>query len=44
VELTDGWYSIRAYLDPELTRHLARGRLFVGQKLRICGAKVKPQT
>ncbi|XP_074302049.1 protein BREAST CANCER SUSCEPTIBILITY 2 homolog B-like isoform X1 [Silene latifolia] len=38
LELTDGWYSIDALLDPLLSKHLAVGKLFVGQKLRICGA------
>lgn len=38
LELTDGWYSIDAQLDMLLSKHLAVGKLFVGQKLRICGA------
>ncbi|XP_045814666.1 protein BREAST CANCER SUSCEPTIBILITY 2 homolog A-like [Trifolium pratense] len=38
VELTDGWYSINAILDVPLSKQLATGRLFVGQKLRIWGA------
>ncbi|XP_058787190.1 protein BREAST CANCER SUSCEPTIBILITY 2 homolog B-like [Vicia villosa] len=38
VELTDGWYSINAILDVPLSKQLAAGRLFVGQKLRIWGA------
>lgn len=38
VELTDGWYSIDALLDPLLSKQLASGKLYVGQKLRIWGA------
>ncbi|KAF3624613.1 putative gypsy retrotransposon integrase-like protein 1-like [Capsicum annuum] len=38
VELTDGWYSIIAVLDIPLSKKLAAGKLFVGQKLRIWGA------
>ncbi|KAJ8550224.1 hypothetical protein K7X08_035710 [Anisodus acutangulus] len=38
VELTDGWYSIIAVLDILLSKKLAAGKLFVGQKLRIWGA------
>ncbi|GAV76884.1 BRCA2 domain-containing protein/BRCA-2_OB1 domain-containing protein/BRCA-2_helical domain-containing protein [Cephalotus follicularis] len=38
VELTDGWYSVDAVLDVLLTKQLAAGKLFVGQKLRIWGA------
>ncbi|XP_039009037.1 protein BREAST CANCER SUSCEPTIBILITY 2 homolog B-like isoform X2 [Hibiscus syriacus] len=38
VELTDGWYSMNAVLDVLLSKKLAAGKLFVGQKLRIWGA------
>lgn len=30
VELTDGWYSVRALLDPPLSALLASGRLRIG--------------
>ncbi|XP_057754556.1 protein BREAST CANCER SUSCEPTIBILITY 2 homolog A-like [Arachis stenosperma] len=40
VELTDGWYSVNAVLDVPLSRQLAARRLFVGQKLRIWGARL----
>ncbi|GAB2209907.1 hypothetical protein Droror1_Dr00027134 [Drosera rotundifolia] len=40
LQLTDGWYSIDAQLDMPLSRYLAAGKLFVGQKLRICGASL----
>ncbi|KAH7514694.1 hypothetical protein FEM48_Zijuj11G0117000 [Ziziphus jujuba var. spinosa] len=38
VELTDGWYSVNAVLDALLSKQLASGKMFVGQKLRIWGA------
>lgn len=39
LELTDGWYRIYAEVDPCLTRAVEKGRITVGQKLAICGAK-----
>ncbi|XP_027069863.1 protein BREAST CANCER SUSCEPTIBILITY 2 homolog B [Coffea arabica] len=38
IELTDGWYSIIALLDVLLSKKLAAGKLFIGQKLTIWGA------
>ncbi|KVI03323.1 BRCA2, oligonucleotide/oligosaccharide-binding 1 [Cynara cardunculus var. scolymus] len=38
IELTDGWYSVKGLLDGLLLKQLVAGKLFVGQKLRICGA------
>ncbi|XP_073104918.1 protein BREAST CANCER SUSCEPTIBILITY 2 homolog B isoform X2 [Elaeis guineensis] len=38
IELTDGWYSLDAFLDVLLSKQLRIGKLFVGQKLRIWGA------
>ncbi|XP_059668072.1 protein BREAST CANCER SUSCEPTIBILITY 2 homolog B-like [Cornus florida] len=38
IELTDGWYSVNALLDGLLSKELATGKIFVGQKLRIWGA------
>ncbi|KAI3474376.1 hypothetical protein Pfo_029237 [Paulownia fortunei] len=40
IELTDGWYSVKALLDELLSHKLASGKLFLGQKLRIWGAKL----
>ncbi|GER55767.1 BREAST CANCER 2 like 2A [Striga asiatica] len=34
IELTDGWYSMKALLDEPLSEKLASGKLFLGQKLR----------
>ncbi|CAM8967906.1 unnamed protein product [Rhodiola kirilowii] len=39
LELTDGWYSIDGVLDALLLKQLATGKLFVGQKLRLWGAR-----
>ncbi|WAR52130.1 hypothetical protein PtB15_1B569 [Puccinia triticina] len=38
LELSDGWYRIKAHLDPVLLRVLRRGGLRVGFKLAISGA------
>ena len=40
VELTDGWYRIRAQIDPTLKSACERGKLTVGSKLAITGARV----
>ncbi|XP_043928772.1 breast cancer type 2 susceptibility protein homolog [Protopterus annectens] len=40
VEVTDGWYSIKALLDPPLTALLHRGRLAVGYKIIVHGAEL----
>ncbi|NWZ01011.1 BRCA2 protein, partial [Loxia curvirostra] len=44
IEVTDGWYGIRALLDPPLKAFLDRRRLIVGQKIIVHGAElVGPQ-
>lgn len=40
LEITDGWYCLNAILDEALSKQLLAGKLFVGQKLRICGASL----
>ncbi|KAM9566074.1 breast cancer type 2 susceptibility protein [Guaruba guarouba] len=40
IEVTDGWYGIRALLDPPLKAFLRRGRLTVGQKIIVHGAEL----
>ncbi|KFQ20026.1 Breast cancer type 2 susceptibility protein, partial [Merops nubicus] len=40
VEVTDGWYGIRALLDPPLRAFLHRRRLTVGQKIIVHGAEL----
>lgn len=42
LELTDGWYRIHAEIDGCLTKAVDKGRITPGQKLAICGAKVRP--
>ncbi|NWR01437.1 BRCA2 protein, partial [Paradoxornis webbianus] len=45
IEVTDGWYGIRALLDPPLKAFLDRRRLTVGQKIIVHGAElVGPQS
>jgi len=40
IELTDGWYSVDAMLDAQLTSRCACGQIHVGTKLAIQGAKL----
>jgi len=40
IEVTDGWYAVSAQLDELLVEQLSRGRIFVGLKLHVCGAKL----
>ncbi|EFC49856.1 predicted protein [Naegleria gruberi] len=38
IELSDGWYSMKAKLDEQLSRYLEWCKIRIGQKLRIVGA------
>jgi len=38
VELTDGWYSILAMFDSNLSKRVTSGQISVGSKLAFCGA------
>uniref|UniRef100_UPI00358E0953 breast cancer type 2 susceptibility protein n=1 Tax=Myxine glutinosa TaxID=7769 RepID=UPI00358E0953 len=40
VEVSDGWYGLRANIDAPLSQLLRRGRLRVGQKLIVHGAEL----
>ncbi|XP_011920021.1 PREDICTED: breast cancer type 2 susceptibility protein isoform X1 [Cercocebus atys] len=40
IELTDGWYAVKAQLDPPLLAVLKNGRLTVGQKIIVHGAEL----
>lgn len=40
VELTDGWYAVKAQLDPPLSTLVQKGRLAVGQKIITHGAEL----
>jgi hypothetical protein len=40
VELSDGWHSMAADLDPALARLLHGGKLGVGAKLALCGCRL----
>jgi len=42
LELTDGWYRIRTNVDETLRRACERGKLVVGSKISVSGAKVRP--
>ncbi|KAL8286420.1 hypothetical protein RQP46_004437 [Phenoliferia psychrophenolica] len=41
LELTDGWYRIRSNVDPTLRSACERGKIVVGCKLAISGAKIE---
>ena len=40
LELTDGWYCIKATIDKAMINLVQKGRIFVGQKLCIYGAEL----
>ncbi|KAI0778800.1 hypothetical protein BD413DRAFT_511860 [Trametes elegans] len=40
LEVTDGWYRLRATVDPPLARAIRRGRICIGSKLAVSGAKL----
>ncbi|OCF62208.1 hypothetical protein L486_01875 [Kwoniella mangroviensis CBS 10435] len=41
LDLTDGWYRIKAQIDACLQRAVTKGRLAVGRKIAISGAKLE---
>ncbi|ODO08518.1 hypothetical protein L198_00248 [Cryptococcus wingfieldii CBS 7118] len=41
LDLTDGWYHIRAQIDDCLRRAVEKGRICVGRKLAVTGAKLE---
>ncbi|OWZ37873.1 breast cancer 2 susceptibility protein [Cryptococcus neoformans c45] len=41
LELTDGWYCINAQIDDCLKRAVVKGKIVVGRKLAITGAKLQ---
>lgn len=40
LEVTDGWYRLRALIDQPLARALRKGKLRQGQKIIVVGASV----
>ncbi|XP_038618082.1 breast cancer type 2 susceptibility protein isoform X2 [Tachyglossus aculeatus] len=40
VQVTDGWYALKALLDPPLLALLQAGKLMVGQKIVLFGAEL----
>jgi breast cancer 2 susceptibility protein len=41
IELTDGWYRIRTASDKTLARAVKKGKLAVGRKIAVAGARVR---
>jgi breast cancer 2 susceptibility protein len=40
LEVTDGWYRLRARIDLAMARAVRRGVIRVGRKIGVAGAKV----
>lgn len=40
LEVTDGWYRLRARIDAPLARALRKGKIKIGRKIAVAGAKV----
>jgi hypothetical protein len=40
LEVTDGWYRLRAQIDGSLVRAVKKGVLRVGRKIGVAGARV----
>lgn len=40
VEVTDGWYLLRAQIDLSMTNALKKGKLRVGRKIAVVGSRV----
>jgi hypothetical protein len=40
LEVTDGWYRLKAQVDESLARAVRKGTLRVGRKIGIAGARV----
>ncbi|WVW86946.1 hypothetical protein I302_109002 [Kwoniella bestiolae CBS 10118] len=41
LELTDGWYRIKTQIDESIQRAVTKGRVAVGRKIAISGAKLE---
>ncbi|EIN13926.1 hypothetical protein PUNSTDRAFT_117563 [Punctularia strigosozonata HHB-11173 SS5] len=41
LEVTDGWYRLRAQVDDTLARAIRKGKIRVGRKLDVVGAKLR---
>ncbi|KAG2022867.1 hypothetical protein CC2G_000587 [Coprinopsis cinerea AmutBmut pab1-1] len=40
LEVTDGWYRLRAQIDPPMVRAIQKGTLRVGRKIAVVGARL----
>jgi breast cancer 2 susceptibility protein len=41
LEVTDGWYRLRARVDAPLARAVRRGIIRIGRKIAVAGARVR---
>lgn len=42
LEVTDGWYRLRARIDAPMARGVKGGKIKIGRKIAVAGAKVSP--
>lgn len=40
LEVTDGWYRLRARIDAPIARGVRKGKIKIGRKIAVAGAKV----
>ncbi|KAF8445645.1 hypothetical protein L210DRAFT_3757880 [Boletus edulis BED1] len=43
LEVTDGWYRLRARVDAPLARAVRKGRIQIGRKIAVAGAKLSAE-
>ena len=41
LEVTDGWYRLRAQIDAPLARATRKGLIKIGRKIAVAGSKVR---
>ena len=41
LEITDGWYRLRAKIDAPMSRAVQRGIIQIGRKIGVAGARVE---
>ncbi|KAI9570309.1 hypothetical protein HD554DRAFT_2170473 [Boletus coccyginus] len=43
LEVTDGWYRLRAHIDAPLARGARKGKIKIGRKIAVAGAKLSAE-
>jgi breast cancer 2 susceptibility protein len=44
LEITDGWYRLKARIDAPMARAVERGIIRIGRKIGVAGARVSAVT